>query len=143
MSDKAFDKSMAAKIWEATTTEVAKFTAKVIPHAQSTFLGYANITISVPQVPGLVLSLYGLGVKILKGKPFIEFPQNVVRDESGNVTGDYPVAIPRSAELREVITTAVFMDPRVQAAKQQAEALAAQAGAPAQRSGANPFGAQG
>jgi len=137
----SFDKTIAAKLWNSMKIEVQKFTPKVIVREKSRFLGYADVTIN--RGPGDVCSYYGVGVKELKGKPHLEFPMNLIRDDQGKVTNEYPVAIPRTPELREVITVGVFQDARVQAALASAAQLAAQA-APAEEStgsatAANPF----
>lgn len=138
----ALNKKLAASIWNNISTTVERFTAKITLHEKSQFLGYASI--KVEGRPGTVaegfcLYLNGVGVKILKGNPYIEMPTEV-----GSGDQRYDRFAPGTAETRAVLTAGIFEDARVQAAVQTAADMVRQAqGAPAEESasaGSNPFG---
>ena len=104
------NKEIAAKLWETLSIELDRFHAKIVKHPNSVFLGYMDVTIEIPKLPGFALKLRGIELKILKGKPFVDFPS-----ERGADGVYYPQYFPKSAEMRAVLTNVLFADARVQA----------------------------
>ena len=109
------NKTVAAKLWDALSISIDRFHTKLVKHEKSVFLGYADITISSPVLDGLALKVRGVEAKVLKGNPHIDFPSE--RGADGNF---YPQVFPKTAEMRAVLTTAIFSDERVQAAVESA-----------------------
>lgn len=89
--------------------EDVRFRAKIVEHANSTFLGYADATLVVPAAiskdADLMLRIRGIQVKILNGTPRIDLPQ-----ERGSDGKWYPTIFPKSAETREMLTSALLSD---------------------------------
>jgi DNA-binding cell septation regulator SpoVG len=138
----SINKKLAASIWGNVGITVERFTAKIALHEKSQFLGYASVKVEGrPGTPveGFCFYLNGVGVKILKGNPYVEMPT----EKAANGTY-YDRFAPGTAETRAVLTTAIFRDENVQAAIQTAGDMVRQAqgaGAPAEQSAdANPFG---
>jgi len=129
---------IASQLWNATDFNVERFHAKVQPGENVDFLGHVDLTIDARRtIPGLVLRLRGIQVKILKGNNRLDMPT-----EKGNDGKYYPKYFPLSAELRECMTIAVFRHADVDAAVQSCKAIKTQAtGATpaASGSGDNPF----
>lgn len=74
-------------------------------HGNCKFLGYADGTVVAED---LRLRIRGLQVKILNGKPRIDFlfekaPNGVL----------YPICFPKSAETREALTQSLFEHPQI------------------------------
>lgn len=109
------NRAIAAKLWQEMTIELDRFHAKIVRHEKSVFLGYADLTLTIPNLPGFALKLRGLDVKMLKGNPHIDFPSE--RGADGNF---YPHFFPKSNEMRQVLTTAIFSDERVAATVESA-----------------------
>jgi DNA-binding cell septation regulator SpoVG len=131
------NKEMAANLWEKLDVTLSRFTAHLDIREKSTLLGFVSVKVDVPSIPGLVLYAGNIAVKLLKGNPYLAFPQEQGKDEKW-----YDIYCPGSAELRAVITTAVFQDEQVQAA---ILAAAEQQRPAAERTGStgtsNPFSA--
>ena len=102
------NKTVAAKLWDALTITIDRFHGKIVVHPNSVFLGYADVTLSIPSLPGFALKLRGIEVKNLKGNAHIDFPS-----ERGADGEFYPQFFPKSAEMRAVLTTAMFADQRI------------------------------
>ncbi len=102
------DSKIAAKLWDAVVITMERFHAKIVVHEKSTFLGYADITLTAPGLPGFSLKMRGIEAKILKGNMYIDFPSE--RGADGNF---YPQFFPKTAEMRAVLTSAIFADQRV------------------------------
>lgn len=135
----SINKKLAASIWNCLETTVERFSAKIVLHEKSQFLGYASIKVAGrPGTPveGFALYLNGVGVKILKGNPYIEMPTEV-----GSGEQRYDRFAPGTAETRAVLTAAIFENAQVQAAVQTAADMVRGAGEqPASAAaGANPF----
>ena len=138
----SINKSLAASIWNNVGITVERFSAKIVLHEKSQFLGYASVKVEGrpgSAVEGLCFYLNGIGVKILKGNPYIEMPTEV-----GSSEKRYDRFAPGTAETRAVLTAGIFEDANVAAAIATAANMVRQAqGAPAAESasaGANPFG---
>lgn len=117
MSD--LNRTVAAQLWDALSVSVDRFAAKVVKHEKSTFLGYADVSIDATSVlPGFKLKLRGIGVKILKGNPYLDMPS-----EKGADGTYYPRFFPLSGELREVLTVACFKHEQIDAAMEHAASL--------------------
>ena len=134
----ATNNKLAASIWNNVCITVERFTAKIALHEKSQFLGYASVKFegrAGSVVEGLCFYLNGIGVKILKGNPYVEMPSE--KAENGTY---YDRFAPGTAETRAVLTAGIFQDARVQAAIQGAADLARGTGAPAKAEDAsNPF----
>jgi DNA-binding cell septation regulator SpoVG len=109
------NKAVAAKLWDAVRVELDRFHTNLVKHPKSVFLGYADITLTIPRLEGFALKVRGIEIKLLKGNPFIAFPS-----ERGADGTFYPQVFPKSGEMRAVLTTALFSDERVQAAVEAA-----------------------
>jgi hypothetical protein len=94
--------------------EDIRFRAHVREHESSVFLGYADATLVVDGVlaegADLKIRIRGIQVKLLNGKPRIDFPQE--RGEDGRW---YPHLFPKNAETREALTSALLDDRMVRA----------------------------
>lgn len=137
----SINKQLAASIWNNVSVGVERFTAKITLHEKSQFLGYASVKIEGrPGTPveGLCLYLNGLGVKILKGNPYIEMPTEV-----GSKEQRYDRFAPGTAETRAVLTAGIFEDAQVQAAVTAAADMVRGASPEVAKSAdaSNPFGA--
>lgn len=132
------NRQICANLWDALKITVERFNTAIRPHDKSTFLGYADVKIDASaSIPGLVFQLRGIEVKILKGNQHVDMPS-----EKGADGKFYPQYFPQTAELRTVLTTAIFVDGRVASAVETAKTLAAQGAAPAAgASASNPFSA--
>lgn len=138
----SLNKKLAASIWSNVAVTVSRFTAKIKLHEKSQFLGYASVKVEGrpgTAVEGLCFYLNGLGVKILKGNPYIEMP-NELADNGER----YDRFAPGTAETRAVLTAGIFEDASVQAAVTAAgrmvlETQGAPAQAAAEGSDSNPF----
>jgi len=129
------NKGVAANLWDALTITVRRFVPKIKLHPQSTFLGYADVVIDATKVlPGLVIQLRGVIVKELKGNPFLDMPS-----EKGADDKFYPIYFPQTAELRQVLTTAIFQHDGVRSALDSARAMTQPVAAPAEGATRNPF----
>ncbi len=137
-------KAACAKLWNGMTVSVDRFHAQIVVHPKSLFLGYADITFGVTDeiLPGLQFKVRGVEVKILKGNHNIGF-----YSEKGGDGVWYPQVFPKTPELREVLTAAIFSDQRIMDTIEAAANLpvepatdADEAGAaPAAASASNPF----
>lgn len=139
----SIDKNVAGRIWNLVEATVERFSAKIVLHEKSQFLGYASIKVAGrvgTPLEGFALYLNGVGCKILKGNPYIEMPN----DLNGSNEQRYDRFAPGTAETRAVLTTAIFRDERVMAAVQSAADAVRQAQggeqAASQGAGENPFG---
>ena len=137
----SINKKLAASIWNNVSFTVARFTPKIVLHEKSQFLGYASVKLEGRKdspIEGLCFYLNGLGVKILKGNPYVEMPTEV-----GSGDTRYDRFAPGTAETRAVLTAGIFEDASVQAAVEAAGRMVREAqGAPAQEqtaAGSNPF----
>lgn len=131
------DKAVAAKLWDALTITLDRFHAKIVKHEKSIFLGFADVTITIPKLPGFALKLRGIELKNLKGNPHIDFPS-----ERGADNVYYPQVFPKTNEMRTVLTTALFSDQRVLdtvEAASQVPAETAEASEPISADANNPF----
>jgi hypothetical protein len=136
----ATNNKLAASIWNCLAVGVERFTAKITLHEKSQFLGYASIKLEGrPGTPveGFCLYLNSVGVKILKGSPYIEMPTELASNDTR-----YDRFAPGTAETRAVLTAGIFADASVQAAVKTAGDMVrgAQAGSTASAGGSNPFG---
>ena len=104
------DNVILANLWNALTVTVDRFHASVKVHAASVFLGYADLTIDAVDVSGLRFKVRGVGVKLLKGSPYLDFPS-----ERGQDGVYYPLVFPLTGELRKVLTVATFQSTEVRA----------------------------
>jgi hypothetical protein len=115
MSDtkREFDKKMASGLWRALRIVVEHFHPKLSRTANVDFLGFARVTIDASAVlPGLILTLTGIQVKVLKGNARIDFKQ-----EKNETSGKwFDLFYARTAELRAVLTQRIFKDAGVIAA---------------------------
>jgi len=130
------DKAVAAKLWDAMTVGIDRFHLKLFPHPKSVFLGYADITLTIPQLEGFALKVRGVGCKILKGNAMLEF-----KEELGADGEYYPQVFPKTHEMRAVLTTAIFAHKDVQEAVAAAGRLPEQSdeGEASEADAANPF----
>ena len=134
----SIDNNIASNLWNAVTVTVDRYTEKIKQHDNSTFLGYSDVTLDATAVlPGFKLKLRGVGVKILKGSPYLDMPS-----EKGADGKYFPRFFPLSGELRQVMTIAVFQNEHVarameNAAKQETPAQGVAEGASS--NGPNPF----
>lgn len=130
------NRKIAETLWNALRITVERFNTVIKPHDKSTFLGYADVKVDATAVvPGLVFQLRGIEVKILKGNQHVDMPS-----EKGADGKFYPQYFPQTAELRAVLTTAIFLDGKVASAVEAAKnAQPAQGGTAA--GAANPFSA--
>jgi len=105
MSDKKeFDKSIASGLWNKLSVIVEHFHPKLSRTASVDFLGFARVTLDASAVlPGLILTLTGIQVKVLKGNARIDFKQEQGADKKW-----YDLFYARSAELRTVLTMRIF-----------------------------------
>ena len=94
--------------------EDVTFRAHIREHEKSTFLGYADATLVVPEALGkdldLMIRIRGLQVKILNGAARVDFPQ-----EKGSNGVWYPHLFPKTAETRIALTEALCADRMVAA----------------------------
>lgn len=134
----SINQQVAAQLWDSLTVTVERFKSVVRIHEKSHFLGFADVKIdATAKVPGLILQLRGIEVKLLKGEQRIDMPT-----EKGSDGVFYPRFFPQSAELRAVLTTAIFRTDAVKAAVADAAAKATAAGTPTSApSASNPFSA--
>ncbi len=102
------DKDKLSTLWNGLAIEVVRFHECVKEHSKSVFLGYADVTVSVTTLPGMIFKIKGIGVKILKGSPYLDFPS-----ERGADGTYYPICFPLSPELRRALTVGVFSSPEV------------------------------
>ena len=110
---KEFNKQTASALWLGINVTVDHFHPHLRRHNKVDFLGFARVTIDASAVlAGMIITLAGLQVKILKGEARID-PKDELNEKSGK---RYPVYFPRSAELRKVLTMRVFENPDVLAA---------------------------
>lgn len=128
------NKTVAARLWDACSIELDRFHAKIVKHENSIFLGYADITIRIPQLEGFALKLRGVEVKNLKGNPHIDFPSE--RGADGNF---YPQFFPKTPEMRAVLTTSIFRDSRIMETVETASQVPAEDSAATKTSVDNPF----
>ena len=94
--------------------EDVRFRCAIKEHANSTFLGYADATLVVPDALGkdldLKIRIRGIQVKILNGSARIDFPQ-----ERGNDGVWYPHLFPKTKETRVALTNALLSDRMINA----------------------------
>jgi len=111
---KSIGATEAGLLWEDICDEsrIDRFHAKIVPHEKSVLFGYADVTLVIQTKSGVKcpIKLRGLVVKSLKGNPHIDMPA-----EKGSDGEFYDQFMPRSAELRTVLTTFIFSDEEVQA----------------------------
>jgi len=134
MNDPDF-RARCAALWNVITPglSIDLFREVRRPSAQrkSILLGFVDITIGLP-IPGITagVKVRGIAVKLLNGKPHLDFPQ-----EKGSDGKYYPICFPKGehgGELRQVLTMVVFQRGDVEEAIQRAaEEVAAQPAAPA------------
>lgn len=130
------------KLWSTMDIGLDTYHEHIRVHQKATFLGYADITFGVKPtlLPGLTFKVRGVEVKLVNGKPMLGFPQ-----ELGSNGNWYPKCMPKSRELREVLTLAIFEDARIKAAIQKSAELPAETSADTSdaaatlTSGDNPF----
>ena len=125
------NQAVAARLWAACTITMDRFHAKIVKHEKSIFLGYADITLTIPSLEGFALKMRGVEAKVLKGNQHIDFPS-----ERGADGQFYPQFFPKSAEMRAVLTTAIFQDQRV------LDTVEAAAQAPVDEQVSSPTGAE-
>lgn len=108
------DHQVAEPSKNAPRFEDVRFRAHLREHENSTFLGYADATLVVPGVlaekADLAIRIRGIQVKILNGKPRIDFPQEEA--ENGRY---FPHLFPKSAKSRAALTDALLADRMVHA----------------------------
>lgn len=106
----------AALLWEAICdhSKVERFHLNIVQHEKSVLFGYADVTLAIRTVTGVVcpVKLRGIVVKSLKGKAHIDMPA----DNAEGSKEFYDIFMPRSAALRTVLTMLIFQDPEVIAA---------------------------
>lgn len=139
------NKQIAAQLWEKCQVKIERFYQHLRRHESVDFLGHADITLDasqptrdaqgnlVPGIPGLVLTLRGLQVKLLKDKARVD-----MKEEKGQDGKFYPAFFPRTGELRAVITTAVFQHENVLAAIEAVKQMPKPGATQAAAAGANP-----
>lgn len=131
------NRAMAEMLWKQVSLNVDRFHPKIVAHEKSTFLGYADVTIELPNLPGFKLKLRGIEAKVLKGNPHLDMPT-----EKGADGKFYPRYFPLSGELRAVMTTKLFQHQDVASALEAAKNAAQQSGTAGLEAGAstdNPF----
>lgn len=135
------DKQIAANLFDHVAVTMDRFHAHVVCKPKVDLLGFADVSIEIPAIPGFALKLRNIEVKVLNGKARIDTPSERSKEKNPQ-TGkfDYfPVFFPKSAEMRAVITTRIFDTQEVAAAVAAAEQARTQAPATASLSGSNPF----
>lgn len=132
LKDPTFLKKCAV-LWKhyAGNTSIDSCNGTVTIHEKSTFLAFIDMTLGIV-IPGVHVckwKIRGIAVKLLGGKPYLDFPA-----DKGANDKYYPKFFPVSPEDRMVITRMVFSDSRIVAAiaeaARQVEAAQAAADAP-------------
>jgi DNA-binding cell septation regulator SpoVG len=130
------NREICASLWSKLKVTVERFNTVIKTHDKSTFLGYADVKIDASAaLPGFVMQLRGIECKILKGNPHIDMPS-----EKGADGKFYPRYFPQTAELRAVLTAAVFTSDQVKSAVEAAK-RATPAPAAGTTDASNPFSA--
>lgn len=128
MNDPAFRTNCAA-LWNviAPGLSIDLFREAIRPGAQgkSILLGFVDLTIGFP-IQGISAGwkVRGIAVKLLNGKPHLDFPQ-----ERGSDGKYYPTTFPKGehgGELRQVLTMAVFQHGEVEQTMQRAASVVAE-----------------
>ena len=129
------DVNIAGNLWEKLNIVVDRFHAHVVCKSKVTLLGFADVSLVIPSLPGFALKLRGIEVKVLNGKPRIDTPSE--RSKGAGETQYFPIYFPKSAEMRAVLTARIFETQEVRNAIATAEQM--RNGAPQVQMGSNPF----
>ena len=114
------DKNIVTQLWNTVTVTVNRFTEVIKIHDKNTFLGYVDITLeSRNTLPDLKLKIPGIGVRVLKGKPYLCMP-----GQKGECSKYSPRPFPLSGELRAVITLSIFKQELIMSSIERAAAIA-------------------
>jgi hypothetical protein len=130
------DANIAASLYESVSIVIDRFHAHIVCKSKVQLLGFADVSLEIPSVPGFALKLRGIEVKVLNGKPRIDTPSE--RSKGAGDTQFYPIYFPKSAEMRAVLTARIFETQEVSNAVATAEQQRTQ-GATDTQSGSNPF----
>jgi hypothetical protein len=130
------DANIAASLYESVSIVIDRFHAHIVCKSKVQLLGFADVSLEIPSVPGFALKLRGIEVKVLNGKPRIDTPSE--RSKGAGDTQFYPIYFPKSAEMRAVLTARIFETQEVCNAVATAEQQRTQ-GATDTQSGSNPF----
>ena len=124
MNDPQFKKECAL-IWEDMSphSSVDEVRSAIKIHPKSIFLGYVEITLGRKLACGFVSKekIRGIEIKILGGKPHLDFPGNKNKAEGKFYP---PNVFPRTPHDRMVWTALVFGNPGVMALVNEANAIA-------------------
>jgi len=132
------DSNIAATLYESVRVSIDRFHAHIVCKSKVQLLGFADVSLEVPSVPGFALKLRGIEVKVLNGKPRIDTPSE--RSKGAGDAQFYPIYFPKSAEMRAVLTARIFETQEVRNAVATAEQMRTQ-GATETQTGSNPFAA--
>lgn len=129
------DSNIAATLFENLEVTIDRTHAHLVCNPKVDMLGFVDVSLTIPSVPGFALKLRNLEVKILNGKPRIDTPS-----ERGKGTDKafYPIYFPKSAETRAVLTAKIFGTQEV-SNWVEAAAQARTSGATPAQSASNPF----
>jgi hypothetical protein len=129
------DSNIAASLYESVRVTIDRFHTHIVCKTKVQLLGFADVSLEIPSVPGFALKLRGIEVKVLNGKPRIDTPS-----ERGKGTDKafYPIYFPKSAEMRAVLTARIFETQEVSNAVATAEQQRT-SGATDTQTGSNPF----
>jgi len=130
------DANIAASLYESVKVVIDRFHAHIVCKTKVQLLGFADVSLEIPSVPGFALKLRGIEVKVLNGKPRIDTPSE--RSKGAGDTQFYPIYFPKSAEMRAVLTARIFETQEVSNAVATAEQQRT-SGATETQTGSNPF----
>lgn len=131
------EQAIAANLYESVSITVDRFHAHVVCKSKVQLLGFADISLTIPSIPGFAMKFRGLEVKVLNGKPRIDTPSE--RSKGAGDTQYFPIYFPKSAEMRAVLTARVFETQEVRNAIATAEQMRSSASAEGAQTGSNPF----
>ena len=130
------DANIAASLYESVKVVIDRFHTHIVCKSKVQLLGFADVSLEIPSVPGFALKLRGIEVKVLNGKPRIETPSE--RSKGAGDKQFYPIYFPKSAEMRAVLTARIFETQEVSNAVATAEQQRT-SGATDTQTGSNPF----
>jgi hypothetical protein len=133
---KQMNSNIAASLYESVSIVIDRFHTHIVCKSKVQLLGFADVSLEVPSVPGFALKLRGIEVKVLNGKPRIDTPSE--RSKGAGDAQFYPIYFPKSAEMRAVLTARIFETQEVSNAVATAEQQRTQGATPTQ-TGSNPF----
>jgi len=131
------DANIAGNLWEKLSIVIDRFHTHVVCKSKVKLLGFADVSLTIPSLPGFALKLRGIEVKVLNGNPRIDTPSE--RSKGAGETQYFPIYFPKSAEMRAVLTTRIFETQEVRNAIATAEQMSSNADAGGVQTGSNPF----